>query len=1335
MTSMTSIKSKLGKLTLEEALFCTKCGAETDVVSECDDWVCRAPSGSLFIIKCALSCGQKSWCYCKPCGKKFVKSHLPPHLNTKIHAEAVAESKPPASTESIASPTTTKDASFADVCGPFAGIFDEPEPETIEPLPLKSVTETQEMQELPTEQSHRGDSLPLKINNQWLANLLKEQPHATKFDLDAIFRPPEVNNMKTFWVAELGSGRQRCGGGAIYLAARAFQQAKDKQLNHDLYPDFPEAMWQLKYMINHQLSTDRQRRLVWDFTNDLVQQIPRGVFFKRTWLPPENQLGKYYGQSGQNSMIRAMPCPKVQDIGGVAYVSIKAIATFALSNGIRIDAITIHKPPNPSNQGWHPEKRVEDIHQCKVACDWYQKILNDYYGQGNMEEKVPFVVGIPLTLFKDGFGAGKCKTNRNPTDLVHMTFGTPRDITNSTENTFAVAFGLKKASGWTKIEKIIAQEIKELSDCSNPRIFYDGCLQKVYPGVVKKFVEITDRAQKGDSTGTAAYGGDTHRCYGVSGKITTSSCKVKELEKFLEKQESGTTNANWGWSEAYVDRSEGNNGALFPACNDCRRRGLEKMGMTFPGMEAIHRNHKCTKCTNWCLRDNPSLDFPMHKDYPTFVAEGSPVPAPKGRDQFGTDTKLPFVELTWEFMMQACKFTFFQATRPKKSWTKTATQCYLKHCGVAADLSAQLFELASSCKRLRKQEEIKYNSNNGIHGFSTTDQNGAAIDHDFEWPAPWMDKEMLLSGFIEAIMHQLFLGVEKSNFELTGKWMTSTPKGSKISEAGFLRVVQQLILDLRIFSLSWLPAFPLTGKDGKLGVGSWVAENWITMVRLSPILYLWCSRDGESVGKYGAQDVMRLVTSYHAFVARCLTHGAVNEAYVEDAELYMKEFLSATHELDIRVRYKQLNKKKTSTDSNSKSKKKKKPNSKSKKKPKKNTNDQEQKASDSSSKDGSKSGSSENQAESSPGNHKKGEAWWLKSNYMSLCNLLSMMLVLGPLVLWWDGGGKGEKFIQAIKPLLKRGIRDDFTSFFVKILQKHYQQRQTQLLELCFGMQSSCNEWESVQETIVEMLNTVAKCLLPTELQTNSDSECNDDEDGYTTVEDTSESSDNNDGSSTHDGSRTVESDDNSSDSEDETEEEAESKTQHNDSIFSANEINGMTKARTFHIYRDEIRARKDLEDNWKPIAGVIQVSTGSNGLPTFEFFVVSRKPVKQFTMTQLHFEDDKGVEHGGIWYAPVAFSHPDKSITTSDFSVVQDKAQMSAVAIPLWYVLGKDHPDGNKYCVLTNWWKTRSSSGWFSHPTLDPNLYGASMMPEFPVEATMEATTDDEDMADHASL
>ena len=75
----------------------------------------------------------------------------------------------------------------------------------------------------------------------------------------------------------------------------------------------------------------------------------------------------------------------------------------------------------------------------------------------------------------------------------------------------------------------------------------------------------------------------------------------------------------------------------------------------------------------------------------------------------------------------------------------------------------------------------------------------------------------------------------------------------------------------------------------------------------------------------------------------------------------------------------------------------------------------------------------------------------------------------------------------------------------------------------------------------------------------------------------------------------------------------------------------------------------------------------------------------------------------------------------------LQAIAKISAVAIPLWYVLGRDHEDSNKFCVITNWWKNRTKDGSYELPSLDPKLYSA-VKPSYDIDklynkAVKEAT------------
>jgi hypothetical protein len=48
-----------------------------------------------------------------------------------------------------------------------------------------------------------------------------------------------------------------------------------------------------------------------------------------------------------------------------------------------------------------------------------------------------------------------------------------------------------------------------------------------------------------------------------------------------------------------------------------------------------------------------------------------------------------------------------------------------------------------------------------------------------------------------------------------------------------------------------------------------------------------------------------------------------------------------------------------------------------------------------------------------------------------------MVETFGPLINLWDGGGKGERFIQLVKPHIPRGV-SDLPTFFVRLMERVY---------------------------------------------------------------------------------------------------------------------------------------------------------------------------------------------------------------------------------------------------------------------------------------------------------
>ena len=129
----------------------------------------------------------------------------------------------------------------------------------------------------------------------------------------------------------------------------------------------------------------------------------------------------------------------------------------------------------------------------------------------------------------------------------------------------------------------------------------------------------------------------------------------------------------------------------------------------------------------------------------------------------------------------------------------------------------------------------------------------------------------------------------------------------------------------------------------------------------------------------------------------------VSKVNIRELQLYIREFLSCTKELDIQVCYVNM--------SDPTKKKKNKSNAASRK------------------------GQNKKKKNATDSNENDNDAWWMKPNYMFLQNLVEHARRFGPLLNLWDGGGMGEKSIQPFKALIKKGVREA-QSFFSGVMEK-----------------------------------------------------------------------------------------------------------------------------------------------------------------------------------------------------------------------------------------------------------------------------------------------------------
>ncbi len=274
-----------------------------------------------------------------------------------------------------------------------------------------------------------------------------------------------------------------------------------------------------------------------------------------------------------------------------------------------------------------------------------------------------------------------------------------------------------------------------------------------------------------------------------------------------------------------------------------------------------------------------------------------------------------------------------------------------------------------------------------------------------------------------------------------------------------------------------------------------------------------------------------------------------------------------------------------------------------------------------------------------------------------------MMEFFGLLINFWDGGGKGEKFIQEVKPLIRKGV-PDYDTFFVVIMEKLYKYRVLDIFRSMYSLFANSSKRFMEDET-----NKVARFFI------GPDGEIDERVIG-----------DSNDLALEEEVPTAATSMDLPSANSDE---------------YSPVEDQHMFKPKAFYCYRTQ----QNLDDaiaEQKPISGIL-VTNETDGA-TMDFYVLY-KSKKMYCWDKIAFDDSQGISMGGLWYAPLR-KVPATQPVPDRFYGIQEKAKMSTVAIPMSYGIGPDMPNSHKYCVITNWWKERQPNGRYIKPGLDPSFY-----------------------------
>lgn len=1194
-------------------------------------------------------------------------------------------------------------------------------------------------------------------HDDWLAEALRDEPKASGEQLRKSLQCSL--NMQLFWQAE----HVAPGGGLIFLVARAFHRRT--YLSPECLPDFSEAAWQMQNFMQYVGMSEKQR----DWHAQITMKITSegsGIITK-TKIPNAKELRKFYKSDCTHCLWEALPVPTIQNIGGVAYVNPEHIVRFAFACGLKFDDIMVSKNTDTGN---HTGKQyyVSQSQRLRAIMRSLQKAQDAKTGDYN-------VVVAWCTDWRDGFGVNRTKNNRK--SVVAWTFSVSpgKSAVNDIHNTFCMALGQKKNNSWPQVEHQIRKDTSCFGNPKEPLEVYHGGLRKMVRVFVTRINASHDKPERADVTGTLSFSGNMHRSFGRLFHLVSPTIDSKKTRAFLQEAQPNKSNelANsleWGWSDGMVDGADaGNtnaNGRILPSCYLCRAKRLHVLLHKFPGAshdvtdkEITTNLGNCVTCADWTMDSTTAskLPFKAPAAYPTTCAPNCPVTPPAGRCTSNlslntiestltgeNENYLNLTELEFPNMVKATKFAFFNLVS-KPSWTGEKAHAYLIANGVAPKHAKELIDIARSAVKEGRAETVNYNDPEGID--------------KFRFPAAWIDPQLNVKDYIETIMHEVFLGVAESNFELCSLW-----NKAKTRDTQFRKNAQELLLELKKFGLNWLHTFPFSaGEDPKTGAtygtGGWQGENWIAWIRISKIVYLHAlvPISKKNPKTTGNGDILRLVIVFTAFASRAMSHSGVNESSIKEFNNYLKEFLSCVKDLDIQTRHALMKKRtkkevdpdeqtgadleeapgtdttgalksgkqggnenfQTATNSISvrkgqkqgsskkkqisattsvhstsrpppkKRQKSKEPPSNPKTKTKRRQSDSDEEyveSVDSDSEDGHHAEESHNKrgkkrkmkiattnkakksttkkanesvSLSQPQKPKEkpkvkwvggGEAWWTKSNYLSLPNLVTMAEVFGQLINFWDGGGKGEKFVQEVKPLITRGVHD-YDTFFVVVMDKLYKNRVLDIIREMYSL--------FVPDSTTDQPRTRKPRFV-----VGPDGELQEATDEAMVVPDGVAS------------------------------------TSPDDQDYSPMEDLHMSKLKTFYCYRSKQVLDRAIEER-KPISGILVHNQHSTTLVFYALFMERG----YYNWVEIVFDDKKGVAKGGLWYSPMATKEPTQKPPTN-FKDIQNLAKMSTVAIPMCYGIGSSHPDSFKFCVITNWWKERQKDGRYAQPGLDASYY-----------------------------
>ena len=221
------------------------------------------------------------------------------------------------------------------------------------------------------------------------------------------------------------------------------------------------------------------------------------------------------------------------------------------------------------------------------------------------------------------------------------------------------------------------------------------------------------------------------------------------------------------------------------------------------------------------------------------------------------------------------------------------------------------------------------------------------------FPDPWGYPNTGINDWVDTIMHQVFLGVTKSLFtDVINDWLKSSR-----SYSVYVATINPRLLSIKDMSIDFCKAETVSPSGG--GFGRYVSENYLAFARICKWVY------SSMAIIRGEPAVQELISGFLAMVARIMVTGDITPSIADDTDRHVKLFLTMFHNFQ---------------------------------KSHLNTTSSRQVGDD---------------GNSQPQNVKP--YWLSKYNYITLLNIPESMLRFGSLRLLFEGDGKGEGSLHALK--------------------------------------------------------------------------------------------------------------------------------------------------------------------------------------------------------------------------------------------------------------------------------------------------------------------------------